>query len=148
MEHPGELLSRSLDLIASSTTLADVVIIDTAPLLATDDAGVLMPIVDDVVLVCRAGRTPNDASRRARELLARLQAPVVGVVLIGVQSLHGARSYYRSEYRTRKQPARRDPATTEAISAPQDPPPVASNGHGPIIYPAPPPQPSQPRRGV
>jgi capsular exopolysaccharide synthesis family protein len=111
VDHPGELLTRGIDLIASARQLADVVIIDTAPVLATDDASVLMPIVDDVVLVCRAGRTPNEAGRRARELLTRLDAPLVGVVLIGAQALPGARSYYRSDYRSR--PTVAPPAESE-----------------------------------
>ncbi len=147
VEHPGELLARSLDLIASARVLADIVIIDTAPLLATDDAGVIMPLVDEVVLVCRSGRTPNDASRRARELLARLQAPLVGVTLIGVQSLRGSKSYYRSEYRSRKPPAHRGSREPSPVVTPVDPAPMATNGHGPIVYPAPSPEPSQPRRG-
>ena len=137
VEHPGELLSRSLELIASCTTLADIVIIDTAPLLATDDAGVIMPIVDEVVLVCRAGRTPNDASRRARRTAGSPAGAAGGgdahrgAVVAGLRS-----SYYRSEYRTRKQPAAPRSRQPEAISDPGRPAPVASNGHGPIMYPA------------
>ena len=101
VEHPGELLARGLDLVASARKLADIVIIDTAPLLATDDASVILPIVDDLVLVCKAGRTPIDAAVRTRELLARLEASVVGVVIIGADQLPSSRSYYRTDYRSR-----------------------------------------------
>jgi capsular exopolysaccharide synthesis family protein len=101
VEHPGELLTRGIDLIGSASRMADVVVIDTAPLLATDDASVLMSLADAVVLVCRSGRTSIEAATRARELLSRLQAPLVGSVLIGAQQLASARSYYRVDYRSR-----------------------------------------------
>ena len=97
IERPGEFLTRAHALIEAARARADVVLIDTAPLLATDDASPLVPFVDEVLVVCRSGRTPVDGARRARDLLVRLQAPVVGVVLIGAQ-LPGARSYYRSGY--------------------------------------------------
>jgi capsular exopolysaccharide synthesis family protein len=101
VEHPGELLARGLDLIGSASKVADVVVIDTAPLLATDDASVLVPLADAVVVVCRSGRTSIEAATRARELLTRLHAPLVGAVLIGAQQLASARSYYRVDYRSR-----------------------------------------------
>ena len=127
VEHPGELLARGLDLIASARKLADIVIIDTAPLLATDDASVILPIVDDLVLVCKAGRTPIDAAVRTRELLARLEASVVGVVIIGADQLPSSRSYYRTDYRSRTR-ARQG---HQGAGRPQMLPPlrmVASNG--------------------
>jgi capsular exopolysaccharide synthesis family protein len=101
IEHPGELLNRGLALLRSARTYADVVILDTAPLLATDDASVLVPLVDDVVLLCRSGRTSVEAAQRARQLLDRLNAPVIGVVLNGAMQLPSARSYYRMDYRSR-----------------------------------------------
>ena len=104
MKHAGEYLTRGLDIIESARDLADVVIIDTAPLLATDDAAVLMPMVDTVVIVCKSGLTRSESATRARELLARLQAPVAGVALIAAKQLATARSYYRyrSENRSRR----------------------------------------------
>ena len=104
LEHPGELLAQGLPQIYALADIADIVIIDTAPLLATDDASVLLPLVDDVVVVCRAGRTPTEAGALASELLERLNARVVGVALIGAQQLPSARSYYRSDYRSRTRP--------------------------------------------
>lgn len=101
VEHPGELLTRNIEFITSARDIADVVVIDTAPLLATDDASVLIPLADAVVVVCRAGVTSLDAASRARELLERLHAPVTGVVLIGADQLASARSYYRVDYRSR-----------------------------------------------
>ena len=79
VEHPGELLARGLDLIASASNIADVVVIDTAPLLATDDASVLIPLADAVVVVCRPGENLDRSGDACRELLARVSsAPLVG----------------------------------------------------------------------
>lgn len=114
VEHPGELIARGPEVIARAAHLADVVIVDTAPLLATDDASVLMPVVDEVVVVCRAGRTPTEGAKLASDLLARLDAPVVGVALIGAPKLQSARAYYRTDYRARH---RNRPAPVAATAA-------------------------------
>lgn len=114
VEHPGELLTRGLDLVRSASDLADVVVIDTAPLLATDDASVLLPLADAVVLVCRSGRTSIEAAARARELLDRLGAPLAGLALIGTRQLGSARSYYRVDYRARTRPKKAQDQKKEA----------------------------------
>jgi Mrp family chromosome partitioning ATPase len=74
-----------------------VVIIDTAPMLATNDASELIHSVDAVVLVCRSGSTTSEAARRTRTLLERLSTPVVGVTLVGVPDVEASYSgYYTS----------------------------------------------------
>lgn len=60
----------------------DIVLVDTAPLLTTNDATELVAAVDLVVVVARAGMTTLGAAERARELLERLGASVPGVVLV------------------------------------------------------------------
>jgi capsular exopolysaccharide synthesis family protein len=132
VEHPGELLARGLTLIQSARRFADVVIIDTAPLLATDDASVLLPLVDNVVIVCRAGRTSNEAATRARELLQRLVAPVAGVVLIGAAQLPSARSYYRLDYRSRPRVKRKTAAPEPEAASPDGSAAPASHASAPV----------------
>ncbi|MBA2282236.1 MAG: hypothetical protein H0W25_13555, partial [Acidimicrobiia bacterium] len=78
--------------------------IDTAPLLATNDATELIPAADSVVVVCRAGKTTLEAAHRTCDLLARLGAPVVGVALIGSRTNEAAYSRY---YTTADTPRRR-----------------------------------------
>jgi capsular exopolysaccharide synthesis family protein len=80
----GDLAAGGRDMVAQARALADVVIIDTAPILATNDAAELIPSCDAVVLVARIGKTTVDVARRTRDLLERLGAPVAGVVAIGV----------------------------------------------------------------
>jgi capsular exopolysaccharide synthesis family protein len=81
---PGAQLDAELRLLEEARSLADVVIIDTAPLLAASVTRELVTMADVVVLTGRAGRTTSPAAERTAELLERLGAPTLGVVLVGV----------------------------------------------------------------
>jgi succinoglycan biosynthesis transport protein ExoP len=58
----------------------DVVILDTPPVLAVADAGILGAMADGVLLVVRAGQTDRTAVLRAHQHLAQIGARVVGTV--------------------------------------------------------------------
>lgn len=96
----GDVANAGRALVAEARTLADVVIIDTAPILATNDATELIPAVDAVVIVSRVGKTSADSAKRTHTLLERLSAPAAGVVLVG--SSTGGSSY--SSYYTSRSP--------------------------------------------
>jgi capsular exopolysaccharide synthesis family protein len=94
---PGELLSSNgmRRAVAEARNRADVVILDTAPLLAEGDVAHLLPLVDGVLVVARAGKTAQQAADRAREFLERLGgAPVIGIVLMGSAESSMPRRYY------------------------------------------------------
>ena len=59
----------------------DLVILDTPPVLATADAGILASIADGVLLVVRAGQTDRVAAKRAHQQLVNVGARIVGTVL-------------------------------------------------------------------
>lgn len=59
----------------------DLVILDTPPVLATADAGILASISDGVLLVVRAGQTDRVAAKRAHQQLVNVGATIVGTVL-------------------------------------------------------------------
>jgi Mrp family chromosome partitioning ATPase/uncharacterized protein involved in exopolysaccharide biosynthesis len=59
----------------------DLVILDTPPVLATADAGILASIADGVLLVVRAGQTDRVAAQRAHQQLVNVGARIVGTVL-------------------------------------------------------------------
>ena len=82
-DHPAALLARAGGLLDAARSLADVVLIDAAPVLSANDATDLVPYVDSVVLVARSGRTTRDHAIRTTELLARLGVPIAGTALIG-----------------------------------------------------------------
>jgi tyrosine-protein kinase Etk/Wzc len=58
----------------------EVVILDTPPVLAVADAGILGAMADGVLLVVRAGQTDRTAVLRAHQQLAHIGAHVVGTV--------------------------------------------------------------------
>jgi capsular exopolysaccharide synthesis family protein len=95
---PGAHIDAELRLLEEARSLADVVIIDTAPLLAASVTRELVTMADVVVLVSRAGRTTSPAAGRTAELLERLGAPTLGVALVGVPT-----GVFKSEYYTKPQ---------------------------------------------
>jgi capsular exopolysaccharide synthesis family protein len=98
-ESAGELLtSRNMrEALVEARKEADIVLLDTPPVLATSDASHLFPDVDTVLVVARAGKTTAEVAERSSELLRRMRAPVVGVALNGSTEEMVPRGYYRSE---------------------------------------------------
>ncbi|MGY1739555.1 MULTISPECIES: nucleotide-binding protein [unclassified Blastococcus] len=85
-DEPPALPTRVAGLLADARELADVVIVDSSPMLVGNEAMDLMPYVDTVLLACRSGRLTHDQAERTADLLARLRAPVVGAAFIGSRS--------------------------------------------------------------
>ena len=83
--NPSELLaSRRMDeLLEDSRRLYDVVIIDTPSLLDVTDSQLIASKCDGILLVIRAGKVKQSAAVKAKELLMRVQANVLGIVMNG-----------------------------------------------------------------
>jgi succinoglycan biosynthesis transport protein ExoP len=81
--NPSGLLSgvRMRALLQELATSFDLVILDTPPVLATADAGILASLADGVLLVVRAGQTDRVAAKRAHQQLVNVGARVIGTVL-------------------------------------------------------------------
>ena len=94
VSNPGELLAAHLPAIAATRVLAEVVLIDSPPVLAANDAAELVPVVDGVLVVARLGRTRRNAARSAANLLESLNAPIVGVVALEATSDHAIYGYF------------------------------------------------------
>lgn len=86
MELPPALPTRIAGILAEARGLADVVIVDSPPMLIGNDAMDLMPYVDTVLVSCRSGRLTGEQAERASDLLARMRVPVAGVALVGARS--------------------------------------------------------------
>ena len=82
--HPTAQLEAARRLLEEARTLANVVIVDTAPILSASVTRELCTLADAVLVVCRSGRTTVSAADRCAELLERLGANTLGVVLVGV----------------------------------------------------------------
>jgi len=101
--NPAELLSssRTAELFRNLAAQADVVLIDSPPVLPVTDSLVLSQRVDSTVLVSSAGTTTRKAAARATEMLQQVNAPLVGAILNGVTEESGyggyASRYYTAE---------------------------------------------------
>ncbi len=73
---------RHADMVTTARRLADVVLIDTPPVLLAHDAGRLSPMVDSVVLMCELGAVTAQDAHLAVEALRRVGAPLQGVILV------------------------------------------------------------------
>jgi polysaccharide biosynthesis transport protein len=88
---PSELLSsrRTADLLVALREAADVVILDTPPVLPVSDALVLADSIDAVMLVVSARSTTKKEAQRAYELLQQVDAPLIGVVMNASEAERG-----------------------------------------------------------
>ena len=96
---------RMRSLLQELTKRFDLVILDTPPVLATADAGILGSLADGVLLVVRAGQTDRSAAQRAYHQLANVGSRVLGAVLNdpkGEVSQYGD-YYYPYEYVAEKE---------------------------------------------
>jgi len=81
--NPADILgsSRMEAALAALKPRADIILLSAPPVAAVTDAAVLAMKVDGVLLVVSAGRTRRDHALRAKELLERVHARIVGAVL-------------------------------------------------------------------
>lgn len=93
--NPAELLSstKMQSLVDELEEWADWVIIDTPPLLAVADPASVARWADGVLMVSQAGRSTRDASRKAVELLGKVGARIIGVVIWGLQEGKDGQGY-------------------------------------------------------
>jgi len=94
--NPSEILgSQRMDrLIETLRGFAEVVLFDAPPTIAVTDAMVLSAKMDGVLLVVSAGRTKRDHAVRAKRLLEKVNAKVLGVVLNNTKLDGNLYNYY------------------------------------------------------
>jgi capsular exopolysaccharide synthesis family protein len=117
-EKPGELLSSDnmRRVLEEARGLADIVLVDTAPVLAAGDSAHLFPLVDAVLVIVRADKTLTQSAERASELLRRLKAPVVGALLNAASEAALPRDYYEYYEATPDDQPRRGFGTVPALT--------------------------------
>jgi hypothetical protein len=89
VKSPAIVVSRLSGLVADARRRADVVLIDSSPLLATSDALDVLQYADAALVTCRVGRTKYGEATRARRILQRADVPLLGVVLTGTAPHRG-----------------------------------------------------------
>ena len=92
----SQVMQKILNLMGQS---ADIILIDTPPVLAVTDAAALAPSLDGVILVVQPGKTRMTAFRQTLEQLSQVNARVLGVVLNNVVTRGKSYGYHYKEYR-------------------------------------------------
>src|SRR5262249_24042728 len=85
-------------LLASLQEQYDYILIDSPPVMLASDAMLLATLVDGVVLVANAQRTPRQVVRAARPCLSCALAKMIGVVLNQLHIRNREYAYYYCKY--------------------------------------------------
>lgn len=114
--NPQALIARpTMDkVLQQARAHADVVLVDVPPIGTVNDAVLLAPLVDGIVVMARLNRTRRDEARRALRVLQNLETRVLGAVVTDVPI--SANGYYGAYYRA---------------GAHEDEPPVATERYAP-----------------
>jgi len=95
--NPSELLGsgKMSEILSFISEQADVLIIDSPPVMAVTDSSVLAPRADGVLLVVKPGVTKLAEAAQAVEQLFRVNANILGVVLNEVDLSKSRYGYYQ-----------------------------------------------------
>jgi len=94
--NPAELVgsNRMKRLIQELSGQYDVVLIDTPPIVAVTDAAIIAQEVDGVILVLASGEVNKEYAQRAKVLLDKVGAKILGAVLNKVDMKTSEYYYY------------------------------------------------------
>jgi capsular exopolysaccharide synthesis family protein len=99
-DNPVALLKseRTHDILEACKKAFDFIILDAPPVLGLVDATILSGYADGLILVAKAGSTPVEVLRRAKESVFRGQVRLLGIVLNMADEKSGRYNYYRYRY--------------------------------------------------
>jgi Mrp family chromosome partitioning ATPase/capsular polysaccharide biosynthesis protein len=123
--NPSQVVAAQRQVVAAARGRFDVVLLDTAPLLAANDAVELVSSADMILLVAKTGATKVDSAEQCIDLLNRLDVPLAGVVLVGVASASNEYYYY---YQPGRVPEGTDPAKSRSVVTTEPTEPANGNG--------------------
>ena len=102
--NPAELISseKMRNMLVTLSERYDHILLDSPPLMYVTDPVILATMVDGVIMVIHAGKSPRDVARRARQELVTVGAKIFGVVLNNVDFRKGGYDeyYYYRYYET------------------------------------------------
>lgn len=98
--NPSELLSSNAmkNFIENIKNNYDIVLMDSPPVGSVTDASIISTYVDGTILVVKSGRTEVETVKRAKELLEKINANIIGVVLNNINKKQIGYSYYPYYY--------------------------------------------------
>jgi len=108
--NPSELLgsSRMKSLVEEAKEEYDYVVFDTPPLMSVSDTAVLASQTDGILVVISPGKLRGEVALRTKELVDRIETPVLGAVLNGVELNSSDYYYYYRYYHYYDAPDRRE----------------------------------------
>ncbi len=140
----GNRLQAAREVAEEAARRGATVLIDSSPLRVSNDPIDLLQVVDEVILVVRAGKSTVKSLQDTLEQLQMHHAPVMGVVLIGTSGSREMYAYYSSYYTEIATPEGPDSSggTFGGDPAPVPPTPPAPQSVAPAWSPPPAPEPS------
>lgn len=98
--NPAELLGskKMKDLLQEAAETYDYVFLDMLPVLAVTDAALMSSRVDGTVIILGSGDIGPDEGKQAKELLEKVHANILGVILNKVPQHHKSGYYYYYYY--------------------------------------------------
>lgn len=126
----AELLGspRMRELIEHLGEQADLVVIDSPPLMVAADASILASLVTATILVVRSGRTRLEAVVHAKEMTDRVAGHLLGVVINDLNLKRG-KYYYSHDYHYYAYKSSYGEASEKRRGEPQS---DRGNGHRPV----------------
>ncbi len=127
--NPSELLSsaRTQQVFKSLGAYADMVIVDSAPVLPVTDAAVLSTHADAILLVVSVGMDKRRDVVRSVEMLNQINAPIAGIVLNRAPETDSS-AYYHYRYEE-KSSHKGKPKDNKKRNAP-----APTNGNGKVAH--------------
>jgi polysaccharide biosynthesis transport protein len=100
MPNPSDLLSshKMREILQTLRESFDFILIDSPPAVAVSDAAILSRVSDGVILVFHGQKTTTASARQVVERLDAIRAPILGVILNGIDVSNPSYAYYRQYY--------------------------------------------------
>lgn len=119
---PADMVMRLRQTIEDWRGRFDMVLLDTPPMLTTNDTTDLLAAADTVVLVLRAGQTRSGQAERAANVLLRYRADVLGIVLNASNSndMDPYYDHYYNEESSRSRGGKDSAAPAKPVAGPVD----------------------------
>ncbi|MGF1432578.1 CpsD/CapB family tyrosine-protein kinase, partial [Kitasatospora sp. LaBMicrA B282] len=136
---PGDLLAGAdlTGVLRALAERADLVLLDSPPLLAYPDAALLAAEAGSALLVLRSGATPRARARRALDALDAVDAQVLGVVLTAVPRKRADRAEHAVRRPAAPEPDHASrPDHANRSDRPNRPGPGRDRAHRPVPWPA------------
>ena len=92
------LADAACELVAEAVEQGATVLIDTSPVEVANDAIDLLPVVDEVIVIVRSGKTARKTLLHTIEQLKMHGATIMGMALIGTPGLAKQQYYYEGYY--------------------------------------------------